>query len=326
MLTLNQAILLDIAFEKLTKALRDESKIRRDQNLLLDKNFKIMLPIIEKWMRYTNAQIIKDLNKKYINKSFQKTEVGRITTKLTDWGKLEVDGITMVKPATLEIFETGGNEAFRIAGIEGAFDVVNVEAVNIVNKICSEDIKDILDNTKKSINTLIKTGIQEGQAMSKIAKQIRPLVGLTERQALAVVHYREKLLAKFPKYSVAKLDKMAKRYSDKLHRYRADMIARTETARAQSEGTLQGYKNLGYKRVEWSANADACSRCMALAGHRFSIEEASGMLPLHPDCRCSWIVVIEGIKPKVPRIPLVPKTPREESPSGKPPIVEPEEI
>lgn len=295
---------LDKAFEKFTKALRNKTKIRHEQNLLLDKNYRIMYPVIVKWMNYTNAQIIKALNKKYINKSIQKTEVGKIVTKLTDWGKLEKDGIMMVKPATLEIFETGGNEAFKIAGIGGAFDVVNIEAVNIVNEICSKDIKDILDNTKKSINTLIKTGIKEGQAMGKIAKQIRPLVGLTERQSLAVVHYREKLLAKFPKYNVAKLDKMAKKYSDKLHRYRAEMIARTETARAQSEGTLQGYKQLGYKKVEWSANADACSRCMALAGHRFPLQEASGMLPLHPSCRCSWLSVIEGIKPKVPRVPM----------------------
>lgn len=300
MLTEIQYYNLDLAFEKLTKALRNEVKIRRGQNLLLDKNYRIMLPVIIKWMNYTNAQIIKALNKKYINKSFQKDKAGKIVTNLLDWDTLKRDNIRRVKPATLEIFEKGGNQAFKIAGIEGAFDVVNVEAVNIVNKICSKDVKDILDNTKKSINTLIKTGIQEGQAMGKVAKQIRPLVGLTKRQGLAVVHYREKLIKKFPKYNVAKLDKMAKKYSDKLHRYRADMIARTETARAQSEGTLQGYKQLGYKKVEWSANADACSRCVALAGHRFSLQEASGMLPLHPSCRCAWISVIEEAKPKVP--------------------------
>jgi len=128
------------------------------------------------------------------------------------------------------------------------------------------------------------------------------LVGLTERQGLAVVHYREKLLAKYPKYSIAKLDKMAKKYSDKLHKYRAEMIARTETARAQNEGTLKGYKDLGYKKVEWSANINACTRCDALDGHRFTLEEASGMMPLHPSCRCAWISVIEGIKPRVPRL------------------------
>ena len=227
MLTKEQYYDFDEAFERLTKAMKNETKIRREQNLLLDRNFKTMYPVIVRWMNHTNAKIIKALNQKYINKSFQKTEVGRIVANLTDWGELKKDGIRMVKPTTMEIFETGGNEAFKIAGIEGAFDIVNVEAVNKVNKICSELIVEVNGNTKKAINTLVKTGIQEGQSMGKVAKQIRPLVGLTERQSLAVVHYREKLLKKYPKYTTAKLDKMSKRYSDKLHRYRADMIART---------------------------------------------------------------------------------------------------
>ena len=56
MLTLNEAILLDKAFEKLTKALGDEIKVRRDQNLLLDKNYRYFRPIIQKWMNYTNSK------------------------------------------------------------------------------------------------------------------------------------------------------------------------------------------------------------------------------------------------------------------------------
>ena len=303
MLTKTQYYNLDQAFEKLMKALTDDAKIVREQNILLDKNYRIMHPVIVKWMEFTRTNILKALNKKYINKSFQKTEVSRIVAKLTDWGELEKDGIRMVKPAAMEIYEKGGNEAFKIAGIEGSFDIVNINAVNKVNEICSKLIVEVNGNTKKAINTLIKTGIAEGQSVGKIAKQIRPLIGLTERQSLAVGNYRGKLLKKYPKYTTAKLDKMAKRYSDKLHRYRADMIARTETARAQSEGTLQGYNQLGYKKVEWSANVNACPICDALEGHRFTLEEASGMMPAHPMGRCAWIPVREeGVRPKVPRL------------------------
>ena len=138
MLTKTQYYNLDQAFEKLMKALTDDAKIVREQNILLDKNYRIMHPVIVKWMEFTRTNILKALNKKYINKSFQKTEVSRIVAKLTDWGELEKDGIRMVKPAAMEIYEKGGNEAFKIAGIEGSFDIVNINAVNKVNEICSK--------------------------------------------------------------------------------------------------------------------------------------------------------------------------------------------
>lgn len=32
-----------------------------------------------------------------------------------------------------------------------------------------------------------------------------------------------------------------------------------------------------------------CPQCEALQGNRFSIQEAKGMIPIHPQCRCSWV-------------------------------------
>lgn len=75
---------------------------------------------------------------------------------------------------------------------------------------------------------------------------------------------------------------------------RARMIARTETIRAHAEGALDGMEGLGVKEVgvmvEWStAGHNVCQLCQALEGIVLKIEEARGMFPRHPNCKCSPI-------------------------------------
>jgi SPP1 gp7 family putative phage head morphogenesis protein len=76
---------------------------------------------------------------------------------------------------------------------------------------------------------------------------------------------------------------------------RAEMLARTEVIRAHAEAQLQEYKNWGVAEVhvmaEWITAGDnrVCDRCANMEGSRFTIEQASGMIPLHPQCRCAWL-------------------------------------
>lgn len=86
---------------------------------------------------------------------------------------------------------------------------------------------------------------------------------------------------------------------DTLTRTRAEVIARTEIIHAHAEGQLDSFERLGVEDVggmaEWSTAGDdrVCSRCAALEGAVMKIEEARGMIPLHPNCRCAWIPVID---------------------------------
>jgi len=36
-----------------------------------------------------------------------------------------------------------------------------------------------------------------------------------------------------------------------------------------------------------------CSECSDLEGNVYTIKEAHGMIPLHPNCRCAWKPHIE---------------------------------
>jgi SPP1 gp7 family putative phage head morphogenesis protein len=76
---------------------------------------------------------------------------------------------------------------------------------------------------------------------------------------------------------------------------RSETIARTEIIRAHAEGQLKAFEDLGVTElgveVEWSTAEDelVCPQCDALEGIVIPIDEAHGMLPRHPNCRCSWI-------------------------------------
>lgn len=56
-------------------------------------------------------------------------------------------------------------------------------------------------------------------------------------------------------------------------RYRAEMIARTELARAHARGRDAQYKEMGAARKVWYAGIDACPFCRAIDGTTISIDE-----------------------------------------------------
>lgn len=77
-------------------------------------------------------------------------------------------------------------------------------------------------------------------------------------------------------------------------RARADMIARTETIRAHAEGQLDSLEQLGVDdigvAVEWSTSgAFVCPMCAPMEGVVLKLKEARGMIPRHPNCKCSFI-------------------------------------
>jgi len=80
-----------------------------------------------------------------------------------------------------------------------------------------------------------------------------------------------------------------------LGRNRANTIARTEIIHSYAEGTLDTFELAGMEEVtimaEWLTAGDdrVCDICASLEGKVYKVEEARGMLPRHPNCRCAWI-------------------------------------
>lgn len=80
-----------------------------------------------------------------------------------------------------------------------------------------------------------------------------------------------------------------------LGKVRAHRFARTEIIRAHAEGALTAMKDMGVTHVgvavEWSTAGDGrvCQKCKDLQGVVLHIDDATGLFPRHPNCRCTPI-------------------------------------
>lgn len=271
-------------FQKVDRRGRIAGRLRR----AMDKSAEYLRPKINEWLENMRRKILSDLTRK-----FAKDLALDITTELTDWEWIEDNGRKTLKPAMLKILGNGADEAFVVAGIEARFDVLNLRSVAWAEKHCAKLVREVTKETRNGIKEIIRRGIKEGKAMPRVAKEIRPIVGLTERQMMAVANREEWLIANRPELSRREIDRRVDVYARRKHRERADMISRTESAYAVDEGTLQGYEQEGVKEADILLGPNACDDCVALAGKNpYKVAEAHGVLPAHPRCECCWSPVI----------------------------------
>lgn len=119
-------------------------------------------------------------------------------------------------------------------------------------------LKGVTDAMATQMNRILAQGIADGSGADTIAREMLDSIGsLTQSRALT--------------------------------------IARTEIINAHAEGQLDAFTKLGVEelgvKAEWSTAGDdrVCPECAELEGKIFTMDEARGMIPLHPNCRCAWI-------------------------------------
>lgn len=97
------------------------------------------------------------------------------------------------------------------------------------------------------------------------------------------------------------MEKLAKALVDRVDKIgltRARTIARTEIIAAHADSTLNSYEEAAIEGVEveaeWTATMDnvVCPYCAGMQGTVFSMSEARGMIPAHPNCRCAFLPII----------------------------------
>lgn len=73
-----------------------------------------------------------------------------------------------------------------------------------------------------------------------------------------------------------------------------DRIARTETQRAANEARLSTYEQNNITMVEFLVTNDdaTCAECLSFDGKKMTIDEARALIPVHPNCRCTWMPVV----------------------------------
>lgn len=79
---------------------------------------------------------------------------------------------------------------------------------------------------------------------------------------------------------------------------RSDMIARTETAFAENQGTIEGWRATGIvEGKEWLPDAEACPICEANAEQGVipideDFDSGDDSPPAHPNCECSMLAAL----------------------------------
>lgn len=255
----------------------------RNNSIRINREGKNKLKVaLNEWMALMRTESIKGLNKLI---RIRKDQGQQIALELTDWEFIESEGEKLIKPVILEIVKKAGDNTIKLFDIKGSFDIVNVRSVELATEITSRLVREVTTKTQEGIAQAIRMGAAKGQSIPAIAKNIKPLVGLTERQIISVANFEEAYIIKFPTANQDRIDRATNRFERKKHRQRAEMIARTESSRTNAEGSLDVHEAEG-GTVEWVAvqgNDFDPEFCQDQHGKVFTIAEARGMIPVHPN-------------------------------------------
>jgi len=189
-----------------------------------------------------------------------------------------------LRPAWLDAMQSGYNVARDQLGMKGLFDLVNEYFSKWVEKEGLKLAKDIngttYDALRAKIQESIKAGIEAGDSMAKIGKQV---------DADCIFIYTQ------------------------MTESRAELIARTETMRSVNFGSFVTYKQTGVEKIEWIASPGKSTREAHRVGAAFGAPLIADidkgfmiggerlMFPGDPNgsasntcnCRCTTAAIIE---------------------------------
>lgn len=203
---------------------------------------------------------------------------------------------------------------------------------NAIDNETMQAVQQISDATRDGLKTILTEGVKLGDNPRTVARDMKQLIGLTDRDAKALANYRtelergslkalsrqlrnrryDRMIREDRHYK--KIDALVEDYKQRLLKARAETIARTEAARALNIGQQQLWEEIASMkdlppdavRRRWlvAPGERTCEICKAIA--EMNNEEGVGLLepfvtpdgmidlpPKHPNCRCSIQVTFD---------------------------------
>lgn len=156
--------------------------------------------------------------------------------------------IEVIEPLYYESVMAGARQASVLLGQE-------VENANLdflmswAKKVSAKIGEDITQTTIVAFDTSLREGIEAGESLSELTQRTKDIFTFANDT-------------------------------------RAEMIARTETARAVSESHRQIYANYGYTKCKWLLAPNCCDACAELEAQTWTLESIKDAQPVHPNCKC----------------------------------------
>ena len=141
-----------------------------------------------------------------------------------------------------------------------------------------ENLKGITADMSKEISKFLAESFANGLWPREIAKNMVELIETGKMTDIAIK------------------DKLGRTISTKR---RASLLARTECIAAHINGAVEECLRMGYKEgqifAEFIAGYDdrVCDDCARLHLQVFTLEEIRNMIPMHPQCRCTFVPIIK---------------------------------
>ena len=258
-------LLMDIL--EFDKALFDNSTLSDDEIKYFDsiiEGFNNQTQFYTDWLDSDEARRIFYENEEYNEQTFSKID-DKVKEIVNDTSLTADEIISRIYDSGLE---AGADEIKRTKYYNDATKY----GLSFLQNYNFELISNINTDLANHIRAEIFTGIAAGEGMPEVAQRI---LAATDNSLTG-----KTLSAK----------------------QRAMMIARTETARAMTQGRLQSYANYGVREVKILTAGDerVCAICREAETKIFKIEEAGNLVPFHPLCRCSVMAYIRHNLPKKP--------------------------
>jgi len=190
-------------------------------------------------------------------------------------------------------------------GMGAAFGPVSDLSLVAVSKQAARLVRHLESTDREALSLVITRGLEGGKHPYELMDDVRALVGLDPRYAVAVCNYENRLIARGLDRQVIR--EKVEAYAEKLRQLRAENIARTELITAANEARRSAWKVAEGEGLlpefcirRWVITPDdrLCPACMAMEGRKATIRGTypggvSGP-PLHPgSCRC--VEVLEEV-------------------------------
>ena len=162
-------------------------------------------------------------------------------------------------------------------------------------------VKQITEETRAGLAETIYQGIKNGLDMQKLGREIRPdllandigtkldmFAGLNSQRIQSCLKYEEQLISEGR--DAKQVESMLETFAKKQLKDRGETIARTETAKAYTEGSKFQAQRLGASEKRIIAGPNECEICQENAAVGWiSVDEdfPNGDVPTHPNCKCA---------------------------------------